>query len=114
TTTAPGGTTTTHPGGTTTTAPAGAPAITTDAAQYATGATVTYTGTGWTGCANIKLDVFGPGGSTVATGITPAGDGTFSGTFTAPGSPGTDLLFAQGAPHGPSCQAFTTFDVVPI
>jgi hypothetical protein len=86
------------------------PTLTTDATSYAGGATVTYTGTGWNGCTSIKIDLFGPGGSTIATGITPV-NGSFTGTFPAPtiASP-EDELVALGTPN-PPCHDLTVFAV---
>jgi hypothetical protein len=60
-----------------------APTVAMDASQYLAGATVTYTGSGWTGCSSVQVDVFGPAGSTIATGLTPTASGTFTGTSTA-------------------------------
>ena len=82
----------------------------TDALSYAMGATITYTGAGWTGCTSVKVDLFGPGGFTVATGIMPV-NGFFTGTFTAPSVVSSqNLLLAQGTPD-PPCQAMTVFAV---
>jgi hypothetical protein len=89
------------------------PTITTDAPTYAAGATVTYTGTAWNNCTNVKIDVFGPGGSTIATGITPDAAGAFTGTFPAPTSASEYLLNAQSPGGPPECNAFTTFAVMP-
>ena len=93
--------------------PAGqaAPTLTTDTLTYAPGATVTYAGVNWTNCTNVKLDSFGQGGFTVASGITPtAPGGTFTATFTAPSASGEYLLVAQGAGTG-NCHALTIFTV---
>jgi hypothetical protein len=88
------------------------PAITTDADTYTPGATVTYIGVDWNNCTNVKIDSIGPGGFTVATGITPTA-GVFTGTFTAPALAGVSLLHAF-EPGGPSeCHAFTSFTVTP-
>jgi hypothetical protein len=82
----------------------------TDARTYAPGATVTYVGKGWNGCTSVKIDLYGPGGFTVATGIMPV-DGFFTGTFTAPSIVSSQsLLFAEGTPD-PPCQALTVFSV---
>jgi hypothetical protein len=90
-----------------------APAITTDAPQYLPGTTVTYTGTGFQGCSNIKVDVAGPGGSTVATGVTPDASGTFHGTFTALPTVTTYTLVAQmQPPPATGCDANVNFEVV--
>jgi hypothetical protein len=87
--------------------------ITTDADSYTIGATVTFNGTGWFDCSPVKIDLFGSGGFTVASGITPVG-GVFTGTFTAPGPAGVDLLYAY-TPGSPSsvCHATTAFSVTP-
>jgi hypothetical protein len=126
TTTAPGETTTTTAGTTTTTAattaqpdctppagstPAPTRALTTDAPSYAAGATVTFNGTGWTGCTSINVALVGPLGSVVATGLTPDGTGAITGNFPAPAVT-TDtnfLLHASGT--GPECTAETTLIV---
>jgi hypothetical protein len=90
--------------------PALLPTITTDATTYMHGATVTYTGTGWTGCTSIKIDLFGPGGFTVATGVTPV-NGSFSGHFTTPAIANSeDILLASGTPK-PPCSDLTVFAV---
>jgi Collagen triple helix repeat (20 copies) len=87
------------------------PTITTDADTYAQGATVTYSGAGWSNCTNVKIDAVGPGGFTVATNVTPVA-GAFSGTFTAPSSgPGNLLLWAFSPGGSPECHAATTFTV---
>jgi hypothetical protein len=102
-------TTTTSSSTSTTSAPR--PAITTDASSYNTpGMMARYTGTGWIGCSDIQLDLFGPFGYTPAAGITPAPDGSFSGTFAIPALTGNYLLFAHGTPAGPQCQALTSFE----
>jgi hypothetical protein len=88
------------------------PAVTTDAAQYLAGTTVTYTGTGWTGCTSIELDVFGPGGSTAATGITPTAGGSFTGTFTAGTTLTTYTITARSNPTQANCTANANFEVV--
>jgi hypothetical protein len=89
------------------------PSLDTTAGRYAQGATVTYTGAGWSGCTKIKIDAIGPGGFTVATGVTPRSGGAIHGTFTAPSAGGGDLLLiaeSQGGP--PGCRAFTAFTVL--
>jgi hypothetical protein len=85
------------------------PTLTTDTLTYAPGATVTYAGVNWTNCTNVKLDTFGQGGFTVASGITPAAAGTFTGTFAGPSATGEYLLVAQGV--GTNCHALTIFTV---
>jgi hypothetical protein len=85
------------------------PTLTTDTLTYAPGATVTYAGVNWTNCTNVKLDTFGQGGFTVASGITPAPAGTFTGTFTGPSATGEYLLVAQGV--GTNCHSLTIFTV---
>jgi hypothetical protein len=58
----------------------------------------------------VKLDTFGQGGFTVASGITPAAPGgTFTATFTGPSATGEYLLVAQGV--GTNCHALTIFTV---
>jgi hypothetical protein len=58
----------------------------------------------------VKLDTFGQGGFTVASGITPtAPGGTFTGTFTAPSANGEVLLVGQGV--GTNCHALAIFTV---
>jgi len=57
---------------------------------------ITYTATGWTGCDQVRVNIFGPGGSTVATGITPV-NGSFSGTSAAPNTIATYQLVADSA-----------------
>jgi hypothetical protein len=95
---------------TATSPPALLPELTTDGLSYSPGATVTYTGTGWNGCTSITVDLFGPGGFTVASGIMPA-NGSFAGTFRAPAIAGAeDILLAQGTPT-PPCHAFTVLAV---
>jgi hypothetical protein len=92
--------------------PAGqaAPNLTTNTLTYAPGATVTYAGVNWTGCTSVKLDTFGQGGFTVASGISPATPGgTFTGTFSAPAATGEWLLVAQGT--GTNCHALAIFTV---
>jgi hypothetical protein len=89
-----------------------APTIATDAPQYLPSTTVTYTGTGYTGCASIQVDVFGPGGHTVATGITPSATGSFTGTFTAGTVLTTYMLVAASNPIQAGCTANVNFDVV--
>jgi hypothetical protein len=89
-----------------------APAVTTDAPQYLAGTTVTYNGTGWTGCTSIELDVFGPGGSTAATGITPTAGGAFTGTFTAGTTLTTYTITARSNPTQANCTANANFEVV--
>jgi hypothetical protein len=89
------------------------PLLTTDAASYLPGGTVTYTGNNWpAACTSINLDVIGPGGSTVATGVAPT-SGTFTGTFTAPTTAGPLILMAQSQTV-PSCDAIATFIVVAV
>jgi hypothetical protein len=91
--------------------PPALPTITTDAPSYAAGATVTISGAGWSNCTAIKVDVFGLGGATVGTGITPAADGTITvPTFAAPDVAGEYQVFAQGSGDS-ECQALTTFTV---
>jgi hypothetical protein len=86
------------------------PLLTTNAAQYAPGATVTFTGRNWpASCTAIKVDVFGPSGVTVATGITPV-NGSFTGTFTAPAVAGSYILVAQSQTVL-QCDAFAPFVV---
>jgi hypothetical protein len=90
------------------TTPIAKPALVTDAATYKALNTVTYHGTGWTGCTAIKLDLIGPGGSVIAPSLTPDADGTFTGTFLAPNANMNYLLHAAGT--GPSeCTADATF-----
>src|SRR6476469_1987760 len=84
-----------------------APSLTTDAPQYLPGTTVTFTGTGYTGCTNINVNVFGPGGGTVATGITPV-NGSFTGTFTAGTVLGPYNLTANSQQEG--CTANVDFE----
>jgi hypothetical protein len=92
-------------------APSALPTIATDAPSYAAGDTVTISGAGWSNCTAIKVDVFGLGGATVGTGITPAADGTITvPTFAAPSAVGEYQVFAQGS-GDPECQALTTFTV---
>ena len=115
--TAPGETTTTAASTTTTTTPVPptvTPSITTNATEYHPGDPVTYTGTGWTGCDSLRVNLFGSGGFTVATGITPAADGSFSGTFTAPNFIDNYFLIADTSLAGfPQCRSFTAFNIVP-
>ena len=85
------------------------PEITTNTPTYAPGATVTYAGVNWTNCTNVKLDTFGQGGFTVASGIAPSAQGTFTATFTGPTAAGEWLLVAQGT--GTNCHALTIFTV---
>jgi hypothetical protein len=61
----------------------------------------------------VKIDIFGSGGFTVASGITPTAAGAFTGTFPAPAAAGEYLLnaFEPGGP--PECHTFTTFTVTP-
>ena len=100
----------TVPMATATAPPALLPELTTDGLSYSPGATVTYTGTGWNGCTSIKVNLFGPGGFTVATNITPVA-GQFTGSFTAPALAGTeDILIAEGTPN-PPCHALTVLAV---
>jgi hypothetical protein len=87
---------------------ASTPVLATNAASYAPGATVTYTGTNWNGCTAVKVDLFP--GATIATGITPVG-GSFTGTLTAPATAGEYILIAQSIPPVAGCDAFTTFTV---
>jgi len=92
-------------------APPALPTITTDAPSYAPGALVTISGAGWSNCTAIKVDVFGLGGATVGSDITPAAGGTFTVTaFAAPATAGEYQVVAQGS-GDPECQAFTTFTV---
>jgi hypothetical protein len=87
------------------------PSITTDAGQYFSGETVTYTGSNWTGCNVLNIDLFGPSGFTVATGVTPV-NGSFTGTFTAPEIDGHYILSAHGTdPDSAACSAETIFEV---
>jgi hypothetical protein len=89
------------------------PLLTTDAASYLPGATVTYTGNNWpAACTSVNLDVIGPGGSTVATGVTPT-SGTFTGTFAAPTTAGPLILVAQSQTV-PRCDAFASFLMVAV
>jgi hypothetical protein len=88
------------------------PTLSTDATQYVSGSTVTYTGTGWQGCDSIRVNTFP--GLTIATGISPV-NGSFSGTFTAaaPVIPFTVEVAADTSlPGFPQCRAHTTFEVV--
>jgi hypothetical protein len=85
-------------------------AVTTDKTTYTTGATVTVAGTGWNNCSNVRIDIFGNGGSTVASGITPV-NGAFTATFTAPATAGENLLNAESVGGAPDCHAQTMFTV---
>jgi hypothetical protein len=89
------------------------PTITTDAATYAAGATVTYTGTGWNNCTNLKIDLFGPGGFTLATDVMPDAAGAFTGTFTAPLTGSFEFILNAQSLTTLECDAHTTFSVVP-
>jgi hypothetical protein len=86
--------------------------ISTDAATYTAGATVTFTGQDWRNCATYKIDLFGAGGFTVASGTVPA-TGVITGTFTAPNTAGEYLLNAFEPAGPPVCHTFTTFTVTP-
>ena len=86
-----------------------AASIETDAVEYETGAEVTYTGTGWSGCESVRLDLFGPAGLPVATDLMPT-DGELGGDFPAPAT-GNYLLLARST-TAPWCTAFTSFVVV--
>jgi len=101
-----GGTTTT----TTTTVPAGA-AVETDAATYVAGSSIiNVTGTGFVDCTDVELvtdDGLG-GTTTVASGITPDADGSFTRSFLAP-TAGTYDLNADSVPPAPECTATTSF-----
>jgi hypothetical protein len=90
------------------------PTITTDTLTYVhSSGNVTYAGANWNNCTNIKLDLFGTGGSTVATGIAPGIGGTFTGNFPVPATAGEDLLVASGTASvaGAVCNAVTIFTV---
>jgi hypothetical protein len=90
------------------------PTVTTDATSYAPGAVVTVNGAGWSNCTAIKVDVFGLGGTTVGSNITPAANGTFTMSFTGSASApaGEYQVVAQGSgTSNPECQTFTTFTV---
>jgi hypothetical protein len=89
-----------------------APTVAMDATQYLAGATVTYTGSGWTGCTSVQVEVFGPGGSTIATGIAPTASGTFTGTFTAGSTLTTYTVTARSDPTQTNCTANANFEVV--
>jgi hypothetical protein len=84
-----------------------APSITVDAAQYAPGATVTFTATGFV-CNELVTVSVDPGGD--IGNFTPDAEGTFSGSFPAPTDPGTYQLVADGGLEG--CIAMVTFEVV--
>jgi hypothetical protein len=85
-----------------------APSITVDAAQYAPGATVTFTASGFVCNETPVVVTLDPGGE---IGSFPAGaEGMFSGTFTAPSEPGTYELVADG--QATDCIASTSFEVV--
>jgi hypothetical protein len=86
-----------------------AASIETDAIEYATGAEVTYTGTGWSGCESVRLDLFGPAGAPVDMDLTPT-DGELTGIFAAPDA-GNYLLVARSTIE-PWCTALTSFVVV--
>jgi hypothetical protein len=91
---------------TTTTVPK---AVATDADTYVAGDPVTVTGTGWTGCTAIELTIDGVV-APVATGITPAADGTFEAApFDAPAA-GSHTLHANSVPAATGCTATTTFE----
>jgi hypothetical protein len=100
------GTTTT----TTTTTIAPTRAIQTDASTYTAGATVTVDGTGWTGCTNIQLQTVQGANPPVDVGspITPAGNGSFTTTFTAPAA-NPYTLNAASVPPVTGCTATTSF-----
>jgi hypothetical protein len=92
--------------------------LTTDAAQYSPGATVTFTGTNW-GANCTDIYVFGvpsgakSGGMTVAKGINPV-NGSFTGTWEAVNGSNhayTNILLAQSLTD-PTCRASTTFEVL--
>jgi hypothetical protein len=62
----------------------------------------------------VKIDLFGPGGFTLATDVMPDAAGGFTGTFPAPTTTGVEfLLNAQSLVGPPECHAFTTFTVTP-
>jgi hypothetical protein len=95
-----------------------APTLTTDAAQYSPGETVTFTGTNW-GANCTEIYVFGvisgakSGGTTVAKGIDPV-NGSFTGTWEAANGGNdsyTNILLAQSL-NDPTCRASTTFEVL--
>lgn len=85
------------------------PLVRTGAATYEAGADATFEGTGWTGCTGIAVDVFGPEGASVGTGLTPTA-GAITGPFDAPSLPGRYLLVARST-AAPACNALTTFEV---
>jgi hypothetical protein len=83
----------------------------TDASSYNSGAQVTYAGTGWAGCDFTvylgQTTLFAP----LASG-SPHANGSFTGTFTAPESPGTYTLVAKSAGQETLCMgAEVKFDV---
>jgi hypothetical protein len=99
--------------GTTTQAPVLNPAVTTGAAQYAAGATVTYSGTGWNGCSDMRVDLVGLPGFTIAAHFAAAADGTFSGTFAAPTpiTSGSEFVLLVQARVGGCGSALTAFTI---
>ena len=84
-----------------------APSISVDAAEYAPGATVTFTATGFV-CNEVVGVSLVPGGDLGS--FNPSAEGTFSGSFPAPTDPGTYELVADGGVEG--CIATVTFEVL--
>lgn len=88
------------------------PVLTTDASTYLPGGSVTYTGSNWDGCTGIRIDLFGPGGVAITTGVSPT-NGSFSSNLTAPTTAGMYLLVAQTVGSN-QCHAFTPFEIVAV
>jgi large repetitive protein len=82
------------------------PTISTDSPQYLPDTTVTYTGTGWVDCGDIRIGLL-PDDTFIAV-ATPDESGSLSGSFTAPLQVGTYGLDATGE----ACSATTSFMVV--
>ena len=82
-----------------------------DQAEYAPGATVMFTGSGWEGCPfDVGVFLFDSGGNPTSVGLFTPTNGTFSGTLTAPAAVGTYVLDASG--DSPGCAAQAPFEVV--
>src|SRR3954468_20524878 len=98
------GTTTT----TTSTTVAPAAALLFPDASYVEGvAGAHFTGTGFTGCTAVAVDLTPSGGgaaTNIATGLTPAPDGSIAGTFTPPVAGDYDAATAS-TPADPACVA---------
>ena len=87
--------------------------LTTDHTTYVAGTDVIATGTDWTGCTAVKLDIVDSSAvrTNLATDLTVSAAGAITHTFAAPSVAGTYTLEADSVPPVAACHATATIEV---